>query len=399
MPTKPANSGVDLLTGLDLIKEFEGCELHAYPDPATGGAPWTIGWGSLRHLDGRPVKKGDVITQAQADAMLAATVDKQVLPALRKLPHWAEMRAEQQGALLSFAWNLGWNFYGAEGFETISKRLREKDWAKVPEALLLYCNPGSSVEAGLRRRREAEGKLWRLGLKGGPVPASTKPSLFRIEATQDTWLKKEPVASTELGEKQKVAVPKGKSYAVSAYAEAPADAHALVELAGGAGTWYVYEPHWKRDLPSGEAMPSSVDWADFGCLVTPNLTVGEVLQWDKRRVPGPNASVRSKLLRTAAEFQKVRDAWGQPLGLTSFYRPEPINAQVGGVPGSRHTTGEAFDLYPTTRSLESFYQWIRTRWSGGLGDGRNRGFIHLDTRGGGGFVPGSGARPAAEWLY
>jgi hypothetical protein len=226
-----------------------------------------------------------------------------------------------------------------------------------------------------------------------------KPSLFRIEATQDTWLKKEPVAYTELGEKQRVAVATGKSYAVSAYAEAPADAHALVELAGGAGTWYVYEPHWKRDLPSGEAMPSSVDWADFGCLVTPNLTVGEVLQWDKRRVPGPNASVRSKLLRTAAEFQKVRDAWGQPLGLTSFYRPEPINAQVGGVPGSRHTTGEAFDLYPTTRSLESFYQWIRTRWSGGLGDGRNRGFIHLDTRGGGGFVPGSGARPAAEWLY
>jgi GH24 family phage-related lysozyme (muramidase) len=399
MPTKPANSGVDLLTGLDLIKEFEGCELKAYPDPATGGAPWTIGWGSLRHLDGLPVKKGDVITQAQADAMLVATVDKQVLPALRKLPHWAQMSAEQQGALLSFAWNLGWNFYGAEGFETVSKRLREKDWAKVPEALLLYCNPGSSVEDGLRRRREAEGKLWRLGLKGAPVPTSTKPSLFRIEATQDTWLKKEPFASTELGEKQKVAVAKGKSYAVSAYAEAPADAHALVELAGGAGTWYVYEPHWKRDLPSGEAMPSSVDWADFGCLVTPNLTVGEVLQWDKRRVPGPNASVRSKLLRTAAEFQKVRDAWGQPLGLTSFYRPEPINAQVGGVPGSRHTTGEAFDLYPTTRSLESFYQWIRTRWSGGLGDGRNRGFIHLDTRGGGGFVPGSGARPAAEWLY
>jgi hypothetical protein len=226
-----------------------------------------------------------------------------------------------------------------------------------------------------------------------------KPELFHLQATHDTWLKKEPVSATELGDKQKVAVPKGKSYAVCAYAEEPADAHALVELAGGAGTWYVYEPHWKRELPSGEAMPASVDWADFGCLVTPNLTVGEVLQWDKRRVPGENASVRTRLLRTAAEFQKVRDAWGQPLGLTSFYRPEPINAQVGGVPGSRHTTGEAFDLYPTTRSLESFYQWIRTRWTGGLGDGRTRGFIHLDTAGGGCFVPGSGVRPGREWDY
>lgn len=146
-------------------------------------------------------------------------------------------------------------------------------------------------------------------------------------------------------------------------------------------------------------MPASVDWSDFGCLVTPNLTVGEILQWDKRRTPGPNASVRSKLLRTAAEFQKLRDAWGGPLGVTSFYRPEPINTQVGGVPGSRHTTGEAFDIYPVGQSLESFYQWVRARWTGGLGDGRPRGFVHLDTRGGGRFVSGAGVQPVAEWVY
>ena len=93
------------------------------------------------------------------------------------------------------------------------------------------------------------------------------------------------------------------------------------------------------------------------------------------------------------------DAWGQPLGVTSFYRPEPINTEVGGVPGSKHTTGEAVDVYPTNRSLEEFYQWIRRRWTGGLGDGRAKGFIHLDIRGGGGFVPGAGVMPAAEWLY
>lgn len=241
-------------------------------------------------------------------------------------------------------------------------------------------------------------KLIKLMEDKAPRVAS-KPQLFRLEAVQATWLKKEPVQATELGEKEKVSVPKGKTYAVSAYSEVAADAHALVELAAGAGTWYVYEPHWRKVQLSGEAMPASVDWADFDSLVTPNLTVGEVLQWDKRRIPGPNASVRSRLLRTATEFQKVRDAWGLPLGVTSFYRPEPINAQVGGVPGSRHTTGEAFDVYPVGRSLESFYQWIRARWTGGLGDGRHRGFIHLDTRGGGGFVPGAGVRPAAEWTY
>ena len=31
--------------GLEIIKRNEGLRLHAYPDPATGGAPWTIGYG------------------------------------------------------------------------------------------------------------------------------------------------------------------------------------------------------------------------------------------------------------------------------------------------------------------------------------------------------------------
>lgn len=232
-----------------------------------------------------------------------------------------------------------------------------------------------------------------------PATVAGQPVLFRITALQDTFLKKAPKQAAELGEKEKVAVEKGRGYAVCAYSEVPGDAHAQVELAAGSGTWFVFEPHWRTDQQLGEAMPREVDWSDFNCLVTKNLTVGEILQWDKRRIPGANDSVRARLLKTAEAFQQVRDAWGRPLGVTSFYRPEPINSEVGGVPGSRHTTGEAMDLYPTDASLESFYQWIRVRWSGGLGDGRNKGFIHLDRRNGGGFVPGAGVRPYAEWLY
>jgi GH24 family phage-related lysozyme (muramidase) len=39
--------------------------------------------------------------------------------------------------------------------------LKNKEWSKVPEALKLYRNPGSDVEAGLLRRRVAEGELWK----------------------------------------------------------------------------------------------------------------------------------------------------------------------------------------------------------------------------------------------
>lgn len=233
-----------------------------------------------------------------------------------------------------------------------------------------------------------------------PATVAGKPVLFRITAQQDTFLKKAPKQATELGEKEKVAVDKGQGYAVLAYSEVPGDAHAQVELAAGSGTWFIFEPHWRQDQQLGEAMPREVDWSDFNCPVTQNLTVGEILQWDRRRIPAENDSVRARLLRTAEAFQQVRDAWGGALGVTSFYRPEPVNSEVGGVPGSRHVSGEAMDVYPANGlSLETFYHWIRVRWTGGLGDGRNKGFIHLDTRNGGGFVPGAGARPYVEWLY
>lgn len=31
--------------GLECIKQYESLKLKAYPDPATGGIPWTIGYG------------------------------------------------------------------------------------------------------------------------------------------------------------------------------------------------------------------------------------------------------------------------------------------------------------------------------------------------------------------
>lgn len=48
------------LAGIRLIKAYEGCarlradgRYDAYPDPGTGGAPWTIGWGQRALMSGR----------------------------------------------------------------------------------------------------------------------------------------------------------------------------------------------------------------------------------------------------------------------------------------------------------------------------------------------------------
>ena len=151
------------MMGIKLIKEFEGCHLKAYPDPLSGGLPITIGWGSTRKKDGSAFKMGDVITQQEADELLISQCKNQFLPALRKIPHWNEMSDGKRGALLSFAYNLGAGFYGGNNFNTITKRLKNKEWDLVPDALYLYRNPGSNVEAGLARRRKAEGEAWKKG--------------------------------------------------------------------------------------------------------------------------------------------------------------------------------------------------------------------------------------------
>ncbi|MEH2170881.1 MAG: glycoside hydrolase family protein [Nostoc sp.] len=65
-----------------------------------------------------------------------------------------------KGALLSFGYNLGSKFYGASNFESMTRVLKNRDWANIRETFIKYRNPGSNVEQGLRKRREAEADLF-----------------------------------------------------------------------------------------------------------------------------------------------------------------------------------------------------------------------------------------------
>lgn len=171
----------DYASALKLIKEFEGCHLTAYPDPLSGGEPYTIGYGTTRYPGGRRVSRGDKITVIEADMFVRTEIDQIAKKLSETVPHWSAMTDGQQSALISFAYNLGSGFYGSGGFETISKRLRERDWDAVPDALLLYRNPGTNVEAGLKRRRIAEGALWRESM-----PRSVKTQQQPVKLTPNS---------------------------------------------------------------------------------------------------------------------------------------------------------------------------------------------------------------------
>jgi lysozyme len=154
------SSGKLPLCGVALIKEFEGFFSQAYPDPLTKAKPYTIGWGTTRKRDGSEWSLGETITREEGDQLLIFQLDHDYLPTIAKIPGWDQLNAHQQGALLSFGYNLGASFYGNPDFQSITNVLKNRQWDKITETFVKYRNPGSNVEAGLKRRREAEAKLF-----------------------------------------------------------------------------------------------------------------------------------------------------------------------------------------------------------------------------------------------
>ena len=164
----------DYAPAVKLIKEFEGFHFDAYADPLHGWSVPTIGYGTTHYPDGRQVKRGDKINVIEAEDLLDGEIAKIAKHLSTVIPHWSGMLVTQQSALISFAYNLGTNFYGKAGFETITAKLRDKAWANVPAALKLYRNPGTPAEAGLLRRRTAEAALWTQNATKSP--AKTAPT-------------------------------------------------------------------------------------------------------------------------------------------------------------------------------------------------------------------------------
>lgn len=213
--------------GIELIKKYEGCELEAYPDPDTGAEPITNGWGCTRKKDGSPWQLGDRITQEEADDLLLYQAETEFLPALAKIPGWDELSDNQKGALLSFAWNAGADFFGDDNFGTITRVLRDaaasRNYSKLRNALLLYVNPGSSVEEGLRDRRDSEADLFEM--PSGTVDApqfsqasqiifAEAPGALKITAIRDTFFKRSTDDSSDPNT-VKFAVTNGESFNIN----------------------------------------------------------------------------------------------------------------------------------------------------------------------------------------
>lgn len=138
-----------------LIQQFEGCARKqsdgsyiAYPDPGTGGDPWTIGWGST----GPDIKPGVVWTQAQCDERFDGDVTKfaaQVSNAIGT----AATNQNQFDAMVSFAYNVG---IGNLTSSTLLKKHKAGDYPGAQAEFAKWNKAGGKVLQGLVNRRAAE---------------------------------------------------------------------------------------------------------------------------------------------------------------------------------------------------------------------------------------------------
>lgn len=136
--------------GLGLVKEFEGFRSEAYPDPATGAAPWTIGYGFTKG-----VKRGDKITREAADARLTKEYDE-FEAGVRKLVR-VPLTDNQLGALTCFAFNVG---VGNLGSSTLLRVLNQGDYKGAAAQFARWNKAAGRVMAGLTKRRAAEAALF-----------------------------------------------------------------------------------------------------------------------------------------------------------------------------------------------------------------------------------------------
>ncbi len=149
--------------GVALIQRFEGCArlrtdgmVAAYPDPGTGGEPWTIGWGATGrdHFHGGRIGPHTVWTQAQCDARLAQDLKRYAADVARALGD-APTSQNQFDALVSFHYNTG-----AIARATLTQKHLAGDFQGAAREFARWNRAGGRVLKGLVRRRAAEAELY-----------------------------------------------------------------------------------------------------------------------------------------------------------------------------------------------------------------------------------------------
>lgn len=140
------------------LKTKENLSLKAYPDPKTGGDPWTIGYGAT----GEGIGPGTVWTLQQAEDRM--TEDIAFREDVVRLFVHVPLTQGQFDAMVSIIYNVGVGSRSRDGIirlkngkpSTLLRLLNAGDYRGAREQFFKWVSPGSNVQRGLTIRRKQE---------------------------------------------------------------------------------------------------------------------------------------------------------------------------------------------------------------------------------------------------
>ena len=141
--------------GIELIQAWEGCRLTAYPDPATDGDPWTIGYGHTSMAGEPHVTKGMTISQDQAAAILERDLVKYEVAVSKLMTR--NPNENQFSAMVSLCFNIG---PGNMAKSSVVRLFNAGDVQGAADAFRMWNKAAGKVMKGLVNRRESERLLF-----------------------------------------------------------------------------------------------------------------------------------------------------------------------------------------------------------------------------------------------
>ena len=158
------------------------------------------------------------------------------------------------------------------------------------------------------------------------------------------------------------------------------------------GEYYIWPEHWKLESqkvitepPVVLPMWDDINWHDWSSPVSKYFTVGEVTNMSRERIP-TDTQIKKNIIAIARKMDDIREWWGGPLGVNSWYRPWHVNKRIGSS-APNHPNGYAVDFRPLNGDIGELErrfeaEWYNAgKWNGGFGKGSKKGFVHVDLRG------------------
>lgn len=138
--------------GKNLLKQLEGFRQEAYLDEANVA---TIGYGTTRYSDDRPVVMGDIVTESEADELLIKDIQWAQAAVNNLVEH--ELEQHQFDALVVFVYNVGESAFTSS---TLLRKLNDQYSLDTEDEFQRWIWAGGKISIGLINRRIKERDLF-----------------------------------------------------------------------------------------------------------------------------------------------------------------------------------------------------------------------------------------------